>query len=153
MLVPYHGRIRQRGGYPVFEGRVYQRGRGFGSVLSGLFRNFIVPAAKNIGKDLLRTGLQKSSSVLQSVADGRSLRDAVSDHIATSPADFGQRLVRSGLQQTSDVLRNISKDQSGGAIGHRFTRNVRPAKCQNQRKRRMIQKTLPAKRVKKDIFD
>ena len=94
MLVPYRGRMRQRGGYPVFEGRAYQRGRGFGSVLSSMFRNFVVPAAKNIGKDLLRAGLKKSSGVLQSVADGRSLRDAVSEQFDTSPADMGRNLLK-----------------------------------------------------------
>ena len=70
LLVPYQS---QRGGgnYPVFIGGSYQRGRGFESVLSSVFRNLVVPAAKNVGKSLLRTGLQKSSNVLSGIAQGK----------------------------------------------------------------------------------
>ena len=51
MLVPYQGRAIQRGGMPVFDGAAtFQRGRGFGSVLSKIFRNVVLPVAKNVGK-------------------------------------------------------------------------------------------------------
>ena len=154
MLVPYRGRIRQRGGYPVFEGRAYQRGRGFGSVLSSMFRNFVVPAAKNIGKSLVQTGLQKTSGVLQSVADGRSLREAVSDQL--DPADLGRNMLKTGLRKTSGILKNVADGRSlGDAFGQHFPSSVQRPRAQPrnpQRKLRMKQKTVPAKRAKKDIF-
>ena len=77
MLVPY-----QRGGYPIFSGRAYQKGRGFGSVMSSLFRNLVVPAAKSVGKSLLRTGLKKASNVMRGVADGQNIRQAVMHEVA-----------------------------------------------------------------------
>ena len=77
MLVPY-----QSGGYPVFAGRAYQRGRGFGSVMSSLFRNLVVPAAKSVGKSILRTGLRKASNVMRGVADGKNIKQAVMQEVA-----------------------------------------------------------------------
>ena len=81
MLVPY-----QRGrGFPVYQGGPpymgMQRGRGFGSVLGSIFRNVVVPAAKNVGKSLLRTGLKKASRAMRDVADGHRVADAISNQI------------------------------------------------------------------------
>lgn len=76
MLVPYKS---QRGGYPVFVGQAYQRGRGFGSILSSVFRNVIVPAAKDVGKSLLRTGLKKTANVMSGVASGKKFTQALGD--------------------------------------------------------------------------
>ena len=81
MLVTY-----QRGrGFPVYRGGLpymgMQRGRGFGSVLGSLFRNFVVPAAKSVGKSLVRTGLKKASNVMRGVAQGQSIKKAVSKEL------------------------------------------------------------------------
>jgi len=76
MLVPY-----QRGGYPVFVGRAYQKGRGFGSIMSSVFRNLVVPAAKSVGKNLLKTGLRKASNVMRGVADGKNVKEAMFDEV------------------------------------------------------------------------
>ena len=54
-----------------------QRGRGFGSVLGSIFRNVVVPAAKTVGKSLLRTGLKKASNVMRGVADGQHIGEAM----------------------------------------------------------------------------
>lgn len=56
--------VNQAGGsLPVFQGSRGQRGHGFGSVLSGLFRS-AVPMLKRIGKQALTTGAHIASDVL-----------------------------------------------------------------------------------------
>lgn len=81
MLVPYHSRRFQHGGYPVFIGRSHQKGAGFGSVMSSLFRNVVVPVAKDVGKSLLKTGLRKAGNVMHDVADGRNMMESAKEQI------------------------------------------------------------------------
>jgi len=69
---------KQRGGaMPVFVGTKRQRGHGIGSMLSGLFRNVVLPFLKgNVGSlagKVLKTGAQ----VLDDVVRGKSLKDTV----------------------------------------------------------------------------
>ena len=69
---------KQRGGaMPVFVGTKRQRGHGIGSMLSGLFRNVVLPFLKgNVGSlagNVLKTGAQ----VLDDVVQGKSLKDTV----------------------------------------------------------------------------
>lgn len=99
LLVPYRSQ-RGAGHYPVFIGRSYQRGRGFGSVLSSVFRNLLVPAAKNVGKSLLKTGLQKTSGVLSGIADGKNVRQAVMDELTVTPRTVVSRAKKRHASQT-----------------------------------------------------
>lgn len=85
MLVDYHSQKRQHGGYPVFVGRSHQLGAGFGSTMSSIFRNLIVPAAKNVGKSVLKTGLRKAGNVMQGVADGKNVGQAVMEEVGFAP--------------------------------------------------------------------
>jgi hypothetical protein len=56
--------VNQAGGsLPVFQGARGQRGHGFGSVLSGLFRSAL-PMLKRIGKQALTTGAYIASDML-----------------------------------------------------------------------------------------
>lgn len=56
--------VNQAGGeLPVFQGSRGQRGHGFGSILSGLFRS-AVPMLKRIGKQALTTGAHIASDML-----------------------------------------------------------------------------------------
>ena len=69
---------KQSGGsMPVFVGTKRQRGHGIGSMLSGLFRNVVLPFLKgNVGSlagNVLKTGAQ----VLDDVVQGKSLKDTV----------------------------------------------------------------------------
>ena len=62
---------------PVFVGTKRQRGHSIGSMLSGLFRNVVLPFLKgNVGSlagNVLKTGAQ----VLDDVVQGKSLKDTV----------------------------------------------------------------------------
>jgi len=66
---------------PVFVETKRQRGHGIGSMLSGLFRNVVLPFLKgNVGSlagNLLKMGAQ----VLDDVVRGKSLKDTVKKRI------------------------------------------------------------------------
>ena len=102
---------RQAGGeMPVFVGSRYQRGHGLGSVLSGLFRRFIVPLFKTHGKtlalDALRTGMDVADDVLGS---GRGFKESI------------KKRVPQGIKRTAESLIR----QSGSGVGGRNTRKRR----------------------------
>ena len=74
--------VKQRdGAMPVVVGTKRQRGHGIGSMLSGLFRNVVLPFLKgNVGSlagNVLKTGAQ----VLDDVVRGKSLKDTVKKRI------------------------------------------------------------------------
>ena len=77
--------MSHQGGYPVFVGRSYQRGAGFGSIMASLFRNvlvpaakkFAVPAAKKLGRSIVRAGVKKSANVIENVIQGKTLKEAI----------------------------------------------------------------------------
>lgn len=93
---------RQRGGnFPVFQGYAVQRGRGFGSLLGGLLksiipmaRSAIVPAAKSVGKSLVRHGARHAAKALKSVSRGESLKSAVKKQVASAIADATQKSIK-----------------------------------------------------------
>ena len=66
---------------PVFVGTNRQRGHGIGSMLSGLFRNVVLPFLKgNVGSlagNVLNTGVQ----VLDDVVPGKLVKDTVKKRI------------------------------------------------------------------------
>ena len=62
ILVPY--RPQRGSSLPVFRGMAVRSGRGFGSALSGLFRNVVLPVASTVEKSLVRKGLKTASGVL-----------------------------------------------------------------------------------------
>jgi hypothetical protein len=73
--------ISQAGGaLPVFQGSRGQRGHGFGSVLSGLFRS-AMPMLKRIGKQALTTGAYIASDMLGGKNFGESAKARVREGI------------------------------------------------------------------------
>ena len=69
--------VNQAGGsLPVFQGSRGQRGHGFGSVLSGLFRS-AMPMLKRIGKQALTTGAYIASDMLGGKKFDESARSRV----------------------------------------------------------------------------
>lgn len=79
-------------GMPVFIGGM--RGRGLGSLLSGLFRT-AVPLLKKGGKALLKEGVRSGLEVAQDVLAGKSVKAAVKRRAKGA----GQRLVNKALGQ------------------------------------------------------
>ena len=73
--------VNQAGGsILVFQGIRGQRGHGFGSVLSGLFRSAL-PMLKRVGKQALTTGAHIASDMLSGKQFGDSARSRVQQGI------------------------------------------------------------------------
>ena len=84
MLVPY--RPQRSSGLPVFRGMTVQSRRGFGSALSGLFRNVVFLVASTVGMSLVRKRLKTASRVLSGLAEGKRLKRALLDETQTTRA-------------------------------------------------------------------
>jgi len=95
---------RQVGGeMPVFRGSRHQRGHGLGSVLSGLFRRFVIPFFRDHGKTLASNALKTGVDVAEDVLDGRSLKESA------------KKRLPEGIKRTAQSLIH----QSGSGVGRR----------------------------------
>lgn len=150
MLVPYQ---RGRGGFPVYRGGPpymgMQRGKGFGSVMGSLFRNLIVPAAKTVGKSLLRTGLQKASNVMRGVAEGQNIGDAVVNEFMPSEEPVEEPMVQQVPRRQQAVRRHVPLRRQ--ANRRRGMRGQFGGRRQAQ-KRKRPQTSQSGKVAKMDIF-
>jgi len=71
-----HFEQMQTGGSAYFSGTPYQRGAGIGSIFGSLFR-YLMPMLKTFGKEIGREGLSVGSRVLNDLASGSDVRNAV----------------------------------------------------------------------------
>jgi len=119
--------VNQAGnGRPVFQGARGQRGHGFGSVLSGLFRS-AMPVLKRIGKQALTTGAYIASDLL----GGKSFDESA------------RTRVRQGIN--SFLPPEDDSEQTGS--GHR-----RRTATLNGKRKRGVRKPKSKKKLKRDIF-
>ena len=103
--------VNQAGGsLPVFQGSRGQRGHGFGSVLSGLFRS-AVPMLKRIGKQALTTGAYIASDML----GGKKFDEAAKSRVREG--------INSFLQPDSEV-----SEQTGSGRRRRVVKRKRTTK-------------------------
>ena len=103
--------VNQAGGsLPVFQGSSGQRGHGFGSVLSGLFRS-AVPMLKRIGKQALTTGAHIASDML----GGKKFDEAAKTRVREG--------INSFLEPTTDVI-----EQTGSGRTRRASKRKRTTK-------------------------
>lgn len=110
--------VNQAGGsLPVFQGSRGQRGHGFGSVLSGLFRS-AVPMLKRIGKQALTTGAYIASDML----GGKKFDEAAKTRVRQG--------INSFLQPDTEV-----SEQSGSGRRRRAIKRKRVIKRRKNLKR------------------
>jgi hypothetical protein len=110
--------VNQAGGsLPVFQGSRGQRGHGFGSVLSGLFRS-AVPMLKRIGRQALTTGAYIASDMLGGNKFDESARARV------------RQGINSFLPQEADVI-----EQTGSGRRRRVVKRKRGTKHRKSVKR------------------
>src|SRR6201995_1250999 len=110
--------VDQAGGFmPVFQGSRGQRGHGFGSVLSGLFRS-AMPMLKRIGKQALTTGAYIASDMLGGEKFDESARHRV----------------RQGINSFLPSEDGVS-EQSGSGRRRRVTKRKRISKSRKTFKR------------------
>jgi len=120
--------VNQAGnGIPVFQGMRGQRGHGFGSVLSGLFRS-AMPVLKRIGKQALTTGAYIASDLLGGKSFDESARSRV----------------RQGIN--SFLPPEEGSEQTGS--GHKRRKAI-----YNGKRKRKVHKPKGKKKQKRDIFD
>ena len=116
LLTDYY--VNQAGGsFPVFQGSRGQRGHGFGSVLSGLFRS-AVPMLKRIGKQALTTGAYIASDML----GGKKFDEAAKTRVRQG--------INSFLQPDTDV-----SEQTGSGRRRRVLKRKRTIKRLKNSKR------------------
>lgn len=149
---------RQTGGeIPVFSGARLQRGHGLGNVLSGVFRKvvpFIKSNVKNIGRNLLTTGV----GIVSDVLEGKKFKDAAKQHVSrglkrtVNQLDWetanptvkriGSKLLKTGADIADDVIR-----------GKKFTEAARDGiKRVVHRRKRQSGGGRVRRRTQRDIF-
>ncbi len=109
------------GSLPVFQGSRGQRGHGFGSVLSGLFRS-AVPMLKRIGKQALTTGAYIASDMLGGKKFDESARARVRQGINSFlPPDDVSEQTGSGRRRRALKRKRITK---GTTKRRKITRDI-----------------------------
>jgi len=126
LYTDYYVNQTGNGALPVFQGMRGQRGQGFGSVLSGLFRS-AMPMLKRVGKQALTTGAYIASDLLGGKSFGESAKTRVREGI------------KSFLPPEND------SEQTGG--GRR-----RRAIYSGKRKRGVSKRKPKSKKKRRDIF-
>ena len=85
------------GGQSIYSGRWYQRGHGFGNLLSSMFRT-VAPMLRNtavtLGNDVLRDGVCASSRALTDIVAVAPVKKSIKLHFV----EEGRQLVNKGLQ-------------------------------------------------------
>ena len=81
----------QYGGGAYFTGVPFQRGGGIGGTLLRFWR-FLVPLVKPIAKELGKEGLHAGARILENVADGQRLSDALVEQGRASARTLARRV-------------------------------------------------------------
>ena len=143
----------------VFTGSAFQRGRGVGSWLGGLFRcilPYVTSGAKAVGKETLRAGMKVIDDVEN---NGVIFKDA----IKSRAGELGRQLKKKAAENITEIMKGLGykttrrvKRQRQSTKARAATRSSRvkrkkkkkaPAKSRKARKRK-----TPALRVINDIF-
>ena len=124
---------QQRGGgdFPVYVGRMRQRGHGIGDIFKSIWR-FISPAFKTLAPHALRAG----ANIVEDVSSGNTWKDSAFKHVPTVVRQFPEALsniVSKPKVISTDVSENT--EQTGSGI-----------------RRRRKHKRRVKKRAKLDIF-
>ena len=127
---------QQRGGgdFPVYVGRMRQRGHGIGDIFKSIWR-FISPAIKTLAPHALRAG----ANIVEDVSSGNTWKDSAFKHVPTVVKRFPEALsnVVSARSKPKDISTDVSdsNEQTGSGI-----------------RRRRKYKQRGRKRTKLDIF-
>jgi hypothetical protein len=130
----YDRQQKGKGDFPVYVGRLLQRGHGIGSVLSSLFRR-IVPTLKTIAPHLLRAGVY----MIEDVTSSKKWKDAAIKRVPEALKRIripGKPAATATLSTAANLQEGYLPKQTGSG----------------KRKRRRRKESVARKRVKKDIF-
>ena len=118
-------------GVPVFVGRRIQRGRGLGGIFHSLAKSFLMPAIKNIGTSLIKTGLSKAANAIEDIGQGKSVKTALKDQFIGD--NTPTTIMRAGAKRAAHFLNEVADN------------NSKPVKRLNNKRQR--------RRRKHDVFD
>jgi hypothetical protein len=111
----YYSRQQRGGGdFPVYVGRVKQRGHGLGDMFSRILRS-IVPFFKSIAPHALRAG----ANIVEDVSRGKTWKDSAFEHVPTLAEQVPEAFSRAVSRY---------KDQSGSGIRRRRSTRRKQAK-------------------------
>ena len=86
---------RQVGGLmPVFAGSRQQQGHGLGSVLRGIFRQYVISFFRSHGKAIASDALKTGVNVAEDVLGGRTLKKSVKKRVPEGIKRTAQSLIR-----------------------------------------------------------
>lgn len=110
--------------FPVFVGgKNYQRGRGIGSLLSGIGRA-IIPLIKQGGKAVLKAGLRTGIGAARDALEGRNVKQGF---ITRGKAE-GKRLLANTIDSISSrPIKKIKRASSTQSTGSRRRKKKSPA--------------------------
>lgn len=142
----------------VFVGAPYQRGRGIGSFLSGLFRKalpLLKSGARAVGKEALRAGMN--------VFDDMSSRDVpFKEALRNRAMESGHNLKRKAEEKMETLMRgsgykkaSVKKSRQSRPSRRRRNTSIKPKKkrLQNKKKdRKKKPRKIKKKRALSDIF-
>lgn len=129
---------QQRGGgdFPVYVGRMRQRGHGIGDIFRSIWR-FISPAVKSLAPHALRAG----ANIVEDVSSGKTWKDSAFKHVP------------SVIKQVPDAISNVVSARSAPEVIKDHIPETNEQSGSGFRKRRRYKKALnKKKRVKLDIF-
>lgn len=119
----YYSRQQKGGGdFPVYVGRVRQRGHGIGDIFKSIW-SFLFPAIKTIAPHAIRAG----ANIVEDVTSGNSWKDSAMKHGAA-------------------VAKEIPSAISAGVAARNNQSGT------GRRRRRKSKKTSERKRARRDIF-
>lgn len=118
----------QFGGGAYFTGVPFQRGGGIGGTLLRFWR-FLVPLVKPIAKEIGKEGLHAGARILDNVADGQRLKDAV-------------------VTQGRESVRNLARRVQTGSGKRRKRVILSP----NSLKGRLCSVSVPTKKLRQDTL-
>lgn len=129
----YEDQVGGGGVRNVFAGSRYQRGRGVGAFLGGLFRKilpYLASGAKAVGKEVARAGV----NVLEDVTNDRaSFKEAVK----TRARESGKNLRKKAVEKINDMMK-----------GSGYKRQGVKRRNQSRKKRTGVRTTAPRKQRK-----
>ena len=103
------------GALDVFRGDVYQAGYGLGGILSSIFKTvapLLKPAAKVVGKNLLRTGIKVAADVASGSNDLKSsLKQRAREGLGTLVSDIAEPFSKRAKTTTGKVQKTRRRAQ------------------------------------------
>lgn len=87
-------------GFPVFAGARRQRGGG----IFGSLKNFFLPMAKKLGRNLLHQGVGLARDIAQDALEGKNIKNAFLDRGKSRAVNFGKSAAHEGLSALSNMI-------------------------------------------------